>query len=119
MSEEEEEDELVNYLFEENRTLRAEVRRASGKSMTFLRSSLSQLVDYKIRLAMVAEDVRSSLFDQFDGKMREMEQEADRRVAQAVSSRFRTWTWTDKSIDRGFRVKNEQEDRYTQSSASI
>ena len=29
LSEEEEEDELVNYLFEENRTLRAEVRLAS------------------------------------------------------------------------------------------
>lgn len=35
-------------------------------------------------MALVAEDIRSSLFDQFDLKMREMEQEADTRVLQAV-----------------------------------
>jgi len=38
-------------------------------------------------MAMIAEDIRAGLLDQFDTKMREMEREADRRVTQSVCTK--------------------------------
>ena len=75
----------MTYLIDEVDELRQQVRLIPA-SICFTDSP--KITRHRVQLALAASDARAILIDEYEAKMRDLEDEADRRVREAVCPTF-------------------------------